>query len=129
MSRVGKIILDNNYTNPRVVIVDEPNCLRALDLTTNSDQRTTFQLKEEDVFRLKYRGSQLDGRSVDLTRVSAVYNLNIREIGLMSKDAYYRLIIKFNNYQNTLDGNTWDFLSVKEEIQGQIIELGKRLVK
>ncbi|MBQ7137064.1 MAG: hypothetical protein IJO43_03725 [Bacilli bacterium] len=129
MSRVGTIILDNNYANPRVIIVDKPNCLRALDLTTDNDPIRTFQLKEEDVFIIKYRGKQLDGRSVSLASVSGIYNLNIREIGVLSKNAYYMLLRKFNSHQVMQGANSLGFLEVREDVQGQILELGKRLIK
>lgn len=126
MSKLGKIILDGNYSNPFVIIAEGKINAKALELIVTNDEYNSMKLKEEDIVKIKYRGKKLNERSVDLRRVHSVNNLQLREIGYMKEDSFCILLRKFNNYQVCQGANSPDFLSVKQEVQAELI---KRLSK
>jgi len=129
MSRVGKIILVNNYANPHVIIVDKPNCVRALEFTNNVDSRRAFELKEDEIKKIKYRGKKLEGRTVDLASISGVYSLNLREIGVLSEPGYFKLLKELNCFHACYGKSFLGYASIREDVQDQILELGKKLAK
>lgn len=126
MSKLGKIILNGNYPNPFVIIAESKTYPRALELVVADDERTSLKLKEDEVTRINYRGKKLEGRSVDLRMVHRIYNLNIREIGVLSECEFCKLLRFFNNYQVSQGADSYSFRDVREEVQ---MELIKRLTK
>ena len=126
MSRVGKIILDTNYPNPRVIISDEGHLPKTLELVKNTKDlypNRIMKLNEQDIIRLNYRGKKIIDRSVDLTKVSAVHNLKIREIGVLTEAAYCKLLKTFMAYHVYEGANSISYLSVREDVQKQLIKL------
>ena len=126
MSKLGKIVLDDNYSNPFVIIAEEKTYPRALELVVTDDEYRSTKLTEEEIVKINYRGKKLNGRSVDLKRVHCIYNLNIREIGVLQEEAFCRVLRHFNNYQVAQGADSYGFRDVKEEVQTQLI---KRLSK
>lgn len=126
MSKLGKIVLDGNYANPFVIIAESKTYPRALELVATDDRYSSMKLTEEEVTRINYRGKKLEGRSIDLKKVHCIYNLNLREIGVLSEDAFCKLLRQFNNYQVAQGGNSYSFLDVKTEVQSEIL---KRFIK
>ena len=126
MSKLGKIVLDGNCSNPFVIIAEEKNYPRALELVVTDDEYRSMKLTEDEITKIGYRGKKLNGRSVDLKSVHCIYNLKTREIGVLSEDAFCKLLRQFNNYQVAQGANYRGFLDVKQEIQNEII---KRYIK
>jgi hypothetical protein len=123
MSKVGKIVLDNNYSNPYLVISDSDKSAKGLKLVTMDKENMTVKLSREDARRLNYRGRKLDGRSVDLTKVMTIYNLNIREIGVLSEKAYCKLLRQFVSYHASRGATDSSYLQVRDDVHNQLIKM------
>lgn len=122
MSRLGKIVLDNNYVNPRIIIADVNGLPKALELVKNRDSSRHLNVNGEDIINLGYKGKKLDERSADLSRIISVNNLNLREIGCLTEEAYCKVLRCFVSYQASMGGNSNEYLSVRENVQGQLIK-------
>ena len=122
MSRLGKIILDNNYANPRIIIADVSELPRAIELVKDINSTRYLKIDEKDIINLGYKGKKMIGRSADLSRIVTISNLNLREIGSLTEDAYFKILRGFVNYQTVMGANSSAYLSVRDEVQKQLIK-------
>jgi len=122
MSKLGTIVLDGNYRNPFVIITEGKPYPRALELVVTDDERRSLKLKDDEITKIKYKGKKLEGRSVDLRRVHSISNLNLREIGVLSEDAFCKVLRFFNNYQVCQGADSYGFKEVRSEVQTYILQ-------
>jgi len=123
MSKLGRIVLDSNYKNPRLIIAEENDNLRAIELVkdSNSDKRS-FKISKDAITKLSYRGKKLDDCSANLTSSISVSNLKLREIGVLSEECYFTVLQKFVNHHVYMGANDPTYLSVREEVHNQLIK-------
>ena len=125
MSKLGKILIDYNYANPRIIIAEKKDCLFAVELSKNpvSNSTKTFKILDGDIIKLNYSGEKLDDCSAMLDHVRLVKNLQLREIGYLTDKCYCNLLRKFVWEQSAMGANKADYLCVRDEVQDQLIKL------
>lgn len=125
MSKLGKILMDYNYGNPRIIIAEKKDCLFAVELAKNPIDNSTkvFKLVDDDIIKLNYNGKKLDDCSVILNHVRVVKNLQLREVGYLTDKCYCKLLRKFVWEQSALGTNKEDYLCVRDEVHDQLIKM------
>lgn len=127
-TKLGKIVLEKNKPNPIVIIAKEGR-LRGLKLIKDhslcsyDDITSHYVLSNDDIIKSSdYKGKKLENNIVDCGIARTIYNLEIREIGFLTDDAYYKLIKEYNNYQVSLGGRNSSYLMVRDEVHKQLIK-------
>lgn len=122
MSSLGRIILQPECKAPRIIIAEQGKYLRGLEVVDYFREDTCFKLSTDDITKVNYRGKRLDNCSISLEKSFGINRLNIREIGLLSEDSYYKLLKCFVNYQTVKGANSSSYLLVREEVHQQLIK-------
>lgn len=122
MSSLGRIILEPKCKTPRIIIAEQGRCLRGLELTDLFREDTCFKLTTEDITKVNYKGKKLDNCSVSLEKGFGIYHLDVREIGLLNEDSYYKLLRCFINYQTGQGADDASYLLIREEVHQQLIK-------
>lgn len=122
MSSLGRIILEPYCKAPRIIIAEQGKYLRGLELINYFREDTCFKLSKDDITKVNYKGKRLDNCSVSLERSFGISHLNIREIGLLNEDSYYKLLRCFVNYQAGQGARNSSYLLVREEVHQQLIK-------
>lgn len=126
MSRLGKIILEENKKNPRVIISEEGKFLGAIELVNATEGSSYLKIPQKDILKLNYFGKKLNDCSASLSRSVNIYNLNIREIGVLSELGYCKLLRQFSSYQASFGGNDSSYLLVRNEVHKQLVKMMDR---
>ena len=130
-SKLGKVVLENNRNYPMLVIAEKGHYLKGLKLVRdaslcNSDEKfSQVTLTEEEITKIAYRGKKLNNVIVDCHHCSSITNLNFREIGKLTEDAYYKVLRRYISYQAYLGATNPSYLGVRTEVQEQLIKTFK----
>lgn len=123
---LGKIVLEKNQTNPRVIIAVEGFYMAGLELVKESDNTVVdkHKIKDEDFVKFEdYKGKKLVDVSANCDGPVSIVNLNIREIGRFTEKGYYNLLRVYVNCQAAMGGRNPSYLGVRDEVHGQMIKM------
>lgn len=126
MSKLGKIFMDN--TSPHacvhVIIAEEGAYLRGLKLVKSSpcNNSSFYKIENEEITKLK-ENDKLDDCGVVLDGSSCIRNLQIKEIGALTDEAYCRLLNNFVTYQTCMGARDPSYLVVRDEVHDQLIKM------
>jgi len=123
MSKIGKVVLVPNYSNPYVIIANGAKFPKALALVRTTDNlKRTLKLSEGDIEKIDYQGRKLENRSVELNQITSIYNLKIREIGVLTEDACFKLLRNFVTEQASQGATSSSYLEVRDEVHDYLIK-------
>lgn len=128
-SKLGKIVLYNNKSNPVIVISESDTVLRGLEIVqkdedcVSSDKFTHFKLSSDDFEKIKYRGQKLNDPIVDCCKHNVIRNLDIRTIANISEDTYYKLLKNYVCHYASSGAADPCYLSVRDDVHNQLIKL------
>lgn len=130
MSKIGKVVLVPNYSNPYVIIADGVKYPKALALVRTTDNlKRTFKLSDGDIEKLDYQGRKLENRSVELNPIMSIYNLKIREIGVLTEDTCIKLLRNFVTEQVSQGATNTAYLEIRDEVHTYLIKRMKLKTK
>ena len=128
-SKLGKIVINGKNGNPVIIISVSSESLRGLRLVKSGDECSRddkyshYEIPYEDIIKIKYRGKKLDEDNiVDCGNCTFIYNLNVREIGTLTEEGYYKLLRRYNNYQAYDGANDETYLMVRSDVQNQLMK-------
>ena len=124
MSRLGKIVLENNSGIPKVIITEGGRFPSGIELVQECPDRSSIKISASEIERINYRGKKLGDCKAKLNNVM-IYNLNLREIGALTSECYCRLLRQYISYQASLGGTEPNYQMVRTEVQTQLIKLMK----
>lgn len=127
-SKLGKIVINKNG-NPVIIISDSGKNLKGLTLVKSSsecsheDKYSHYQIPREDIIKIQYRGKKLEENNiVDCGDCVFIFNLNVREIGALTEEGYYKLLRRYNNYQAYCGATNSSYLMVRSDVQKQLMK-------
>lgn len=121
MSKLGKIVLENNCGNPKVIIAEGGRYPNGIELVQNCEGENFVSISDDAIVKTNYRGKKLDNCKANLNN-TAIYNLKIREIGCLTEEGYYKLLRQYVSYQTYLGGTNSSYKMVRTEVQEQLIK-------
>lgn len=125
---LGKIILYDDRRNPLVVISETDKVLKGLEIVKKDndcmvkDMRSHFKLSNEELTKFKYKGKKISNPIVDLCGHRSVKNIQIREIGILSEDSYFRLLKEYAYYHAYTGTKNYCFLSNRYDVHNQLVK-------
>lgn len=128
-SKLGKIVLCDNKSNPVVIISESGKFLRGLEIVQKDEDcasKDTFAhliLSSEEFDKLKYRGKRLDNPIVDFCKHRVVRNLEVREIANIKEDTYYKILRKYVYHYASMGATDLDYLLVRNDVHNQLIKM------
>lgn len=124
MSKLGKIVLENNSGIPKVIIAEGGRFPSGIELVQECSNTYSIKIPNSDIEKINYRGKKLDNCKANLNNVM-IYNLKLREIGALTEDGYCRLLRQYINYQASLGGTGSSYKMIRTEVQEQLIKMIK----
>jgi len=125
---LGKIILYDDRRNPLVVISETDKVLKGLEIVKKDndcmvkDMRSHFKLSSEELTKFKYKGKKISNPIVDLCGHRSVKNIQIREIGVLNEDSYFRLLKEYAYYHAYIGTKNYCFLSNRYDVHNQLVK-------
>ena len=134
MSMLGKIVLEGKEKNPRLIISEKGEYLKGLVLRKRTSEcgdvdpysYCKIALKDIEQFQ-DYHGKKIDQyRVADCCVCQAIYNLDIREIGVLKEETYCRVLRSYYEYQISFSKTPSSYELVKTEVDDQLVKFIQR---
>ena len=128
-SKLGKIVLCDNKSNPVVIISENDKVLKGLEIVqkhhdcVSSNANASFKLSNNDFVKIKYKGRRLNSSIIDFGNNRIIKNLDVREIAYIKEDTYYKLLRKYVSYYAFMGATAPCYLSVRDDVHNQLIKL------
>jgi len=120
---LGKIVLEKNKTNPRVIIWCNDKSMRGLELVReDSNNIASCDIVKDN----SYHGSKLENISVDYENAIDINVLNIRTIGKFTEKGYLKLIRSYISHHSYNGGTNASYLFVRADVHDNFIKMLKR---